>query len=61
MEATRSAEKSVYNKPTRRLIPEDGILQFHTRLPSEFIRIYAFLSREASSSDFTSWNGGKIF
>jgi hypothetical protein len=25
MEATRSSEMSIYNKPTRRHIPEDGI------------------------------------
>jgi hypothetical protein len=29
MEATRFSETSVYNKPTRRHIPEDGILHSH--------------------------------
>jgi hypothetical protein len=28
MEVTRSSETSVYNKPTQRHIPEDGILRF---------------------------------
>jgi hypothetical protein len=31
MEATRSSETSVYNKPTQRHIPEDGILHSHLR------------------------------
>jgi hypothetical protein len=31
MEATRSSETSVYNKPTRRHVPEDGILHSHSR------------------------------
>jgi hypothetical protein len=31
MEATRSCETSVYNKPTRRHVPEDGILHSHRR------------------------------
>jgi hypothetical protein len=31
MEATRSSETPVYNKPTRRHIPEDGILHSHRR------------------------------
>jgi hypothetical protein len=31
MEASRSSETSVYNKPTRRHIPEDGILYSHRR------------------------------
>jgi hypothetical protein len=31
MEATRSSEKSVYNKPIGRHIPEGGILHSHRR------------------------------
>jgi hypothetical protein len=31
MEAIRSSETSVYNKPTRRHIPGDGILYSHRR------------------------------
>jgi hypothetical protein len=31
LEATRSSEMSVYNKPTRRHIAEDGILHSHRR------------------------------
>jgi hypothetical protein len=31
MEAKYSSETSVYNKPTRRKIPEDGILHSHRR------------------------------
>jgi hypothetical protein len=31
MEATRSSGMSVYNEPTRRYIPENGILHSHRR------------------------------
>jgi hypothetical protein len=31
MEATRSSETSIYNKPTRYHIPEDGIFHSHRR------------------------------
>jgi hypothetical protein len=39
MEVTRSSETSVYNKPTRRHIPEDNIPHSHRR---ENLKSYIF-------------------
>jgi hypothetical protein len=39
MEATCSSETSVYNRPTRRHIPEDGILLCYFRLAAACISI----------------------
>jgi hypothetical protein len=43
MEATRSCETSVYNKPTQRYIPEDGILQVPFPLTSVSVDIVALV------------------
>jgi hypothetical protein len=42
MEATRYSEMSVYNKPTRRHIPEDGILHSHRRENFKSYTIFSF-------------------
>jgi hypothetical protein len=42
MEATRSSETSVYNKPTRRHIPEDSILQEGPSLRLDTARVKTF-------------------
>jgi hypothetical protein len=39
MEAIRSTETSVYNKPIRRHIPDDGILYSHRRKNLKFYKI----------------------
>jgi hypothetical protein len=46
MEATRSSETPVYNKPTRRYILEDGILHSHRRenLKSYITFIFLFFN-----------------
>jgi hypothetical protein len=38
MEATRSSEMSVYNKPTGRHIPEDGIVHSHRRKKPQILK-----------------------
>jgi hypothetical protein len=49
MEATRSSETSIYNKPTRRHIPQDGTLHSHLRenlLSYNFDNCSAFSGRD---------------
>jgi hypothetical protein len=50
MEATGSSETSVYNKPTRRHIPEDDILHSHCRENDKSYKECKYLDFEETSS-----------
>jgi hypothetical protein len=49
MEATRSSETSVYNKPTRRHIPERDILHIHRSVNLKSYTIFALVCRRVTA------------